>query len=322
MSRKILLTGAFGLVGSQVLKELVNRDYDVRVLEVKSARNQRVARKYKDLVDLVWGDLRDAVTVERAVKGREVVLHIAAIIPPLADKKPEFARSVNVGGTANVLAAIEKQPVKPRLVYTSSVAVYGDRLEDPMIYVADPLKPNDDDEYAKQKVEAEALIRAAAEDWGLEFAIFRLSYIASPEKLQMDPLMFEMPLATKIEICNAKDAGLALANAVECDELLGGTFHLAGGTHCRTTYREYLDEMMDIFGLGRDCLPEDAFSKGEFHCGWMDTRESQRLLRYQRHSLKYYYDKVREKVGIRSFFTKMVKPVAVKYLLAKSPYHQ
>jgi nucleoside-diphosphate-sugar epimerase len=315
---KVLLTGAFGNVGLSTLKEMLKRNYNIRIFDIKTRKNKRIAYKYKKSVEVFWGDLRNCKDVEKAVSDIDVVVHVAAIIPPLADKKPKFAESVNVGGTANIVKAMENQPKKPKLIFTSSVAVYGDRLEYPLISTEDLLNPNHDDEYAKQKLKCEELIKKSSLDW----AIFRLTYIVSLNKLQMDPLMFEMPLETCIEICDTNDVGLALTNAVVSEEIWGEVMHIAGGEKCRISYREYLKEMLGIFGIGFDELPEEAFSRRGFHCGFMTTHKSQTLLNYQRYTLDDYFNAVRKKVAISRFFTMMFKPIAQKYLLNKSHYYK
>ncbi len=316
---KVLLTGAFGNVGLSTLKELIKRNYNIRVFDIKTKRNKKLANRFRKDIEIFWGDLRNFKNLEKAVSDRDVVIHVAAIIPPLADKKPNFAESVNVGGTTNIIEAMENQPKKPKLIFTSSVAIYGDRLENPLICPEDPLNPNSDDEYAKQKIKCEELIKTSNLDW----AIFRLTYIVSLNKLQMDPLMFEMPLDTSIEICDTKDVGLALANAVENKEIWGEILHIAGGERCRISYREYLNEMLDIFGIGHDFLPEEAFRQGRgFHCGYMTTDKSQAFLNYQRYTLDDYFTAVRKKVAVSRFFTMMFKPIAQKYLLNKSHYYK
>jgi len=316
---KVLLTGAFGNVGLSTLKEMLNRNYNIRIFDIRTKKNKRLANKYKRDVEVFWGDLRNYKDVEKAISNIDVVVHVAAIIPPFADKKPKFAELVNVGGTANIIRAMESQPKKPKLIFTSSVAVYGDRLENPLITLNDPPNPNSDDEYAKQKIKCEELIKNSCLDW----AIFRLTYIVSLNKLQMDPLMFEMPLETCIEICDTKDVGLALTNAVESEEIWGEFMHIAGGDKCRISYREYLNEMLDIFGVGHDFLPKEAFRQGRgFHCGFMTTDKSQALLNYQRSTLDDYFNAVRKKVAISRFFTIIFKPIAQKYLLNKSHYYK
>jgi nucleoside-diphosphate-sugar epimerase len=315
---KILLTGAFGNVGQSTLEELIKRNYDIRIFDIKNKKNKRLAYKYKKYVDLFWGDLRNIKEVEVALSDRDIVIHVAAIIPPLADKKPKFAESVNVGGTKNLVKIMENLSKKPKLIFTSSVAVYGDRLENPLITPQDTPNPNSDDEYAKQKLMCEKIIMESS----LEWAIFRLTYIVSLNKLQMDPLMFEMPLDTCIEICDTKDVGFALSNAVENQEIWKNIMHIAGGKRCRISYREYLNQMLDIFGIGFEHLPEEAFSSNGFHCGFMTTDRSQALLNYQRFTLDDYFNAVRKKVAFSRFFTAMFRPIAQKYLLNKSHYYR
>lgn len=316
---KILVTGAFGNVGLSTLKELIERNHEVRVIEIKSKRNKRIAKKFRDKIEVIWGDLRNSIDVERALEAQDLVIHLAAIIPPLADDFPELAEAVNVGGTANIVNAIKNQQSAPKLIFTSSIAVYGDRIMNPMINLNDPLNPSSGDFYALTKILAEKVIRES----GINFSIFRLTYITSVEKLDMDPLMFHMPLDTCIEICDSKDVALALSNAIECNQIWGETFHIAGGVRCRTTYREYINRMMEIFGLGKGFLPEQAFAKKDFHCGYMDTKKSQYLLNYQIHTLDDYFNEVKEKVGSKKHFMKIFKN-AIKVLLLKSsePYRK
>ena len=314
---KVLLTGAFGNVGKSTIPELLARGYEVRIFDLDTPENRKYAQKFRDQIDAVWGDLRSEDDVFRAVSGIDVIIHVAAVIPPLADRKPELAREVNVGGTENILKAMKARN-NPRIVYTSSISVYGDRVKTPYIQVTDPVTPNDDDEYAKTKISAENLIRNS----GVEWSILRLTYIVSPDKLQMDPLMFHMPLETSIEICHTKDVGSALANAVENKEIWGGIFNIAGGKKCRTTYREYVKRMTEIFGLGSNFLPEEAFSTGKFHCGFMDTERSQELLKYQRHTLKDYYKEVENEIGYKKRLTRMVRWAARLYILSKSEFYR
>ncbi|MCX6709472.1 MAG: NAD(P)-dependent oxidoreductase [Candidatus Woesearchaeota archaeon] len=314
---KVLLTGAFGNVGLSTLDELIKKDYQVKVFEVKNSRNQRISQGYKKKAEIFWGDIRNIEDVKKAVYGSDVVIHTAAIIPPLADQKPKLAESVNFYGTANIISAMKNEKKPGKLIYTSSIAVYGDRLKNPMIYSEDSPNPNSHDEYARQKLECEKMIRES----GLEYTIFRLTYIVSMNKLKMDPLMFDMPLETSIEICDTKDVGLALSNAVENNEILGKTLNIAGGEKCRTSYREYLDRMTELFGLGKGFLPKDAFGKDSFHCGYMETAESEKFLKYQRHTLADYFNEVKKKVAASRFFMRMFKPTIRQYLLKRSKYY-
>jgi dihydroflavonol-4-reductase len=122
-----LVTGAAGFLGSHVTRQLVARGDDVRVMLRASSTNRAIA----DLsLEYVTGDLRDVVSLDRAMKGVKRVFHVAADYRLWAKKKQDIYDS-NVGGTKNLLAAAERAGVE-QLIYTSTVATIAvDRPQHP-----------------------------------------------------------------------------------------------------------------------------------------------------------------------------------------------
>ena len=341
---KVLVTGGLGLVGKSVVRDLLLAGHSVRLFDTpkagrlqhllhrlpaatrrllrrvvaRAARNrgqQRTGTMEMEL-EMVRGDLCNIADVGEAVRGVDAVIHLGAIIPPAADLYPVRADYVNRGGTENIVAALERIAPNARLFYASSVAIYGDRREQPDIHLDDQPNPNPDDHYAIQKLAAEKAIRESSLDW----SIFRLSAIGSPDKLKMDPLMYEMPWDTKLEWCTAEDVATALAHAVDCPETTGRVFHLAGGVRCRTTFGEYVNRTANAMGLGTGFFPPQAFGPGPFHCGYMDTASAQDLLAFQNHSLDDYYETVERRVRWRRPFVHLLRRPIRAYLLARSPY--
>ncbi|MHA1585364.1 MAG: NAD-dependent epimerase/dehydratase family protein [Promethearchaeota archaeon] len=313
----ILVTGPFGNVGQSTVDELLKQNYKVRVFDIPTKRNKKIARKtkFRNNVELFWGDIRNFSDVRNAIAGIDVIVHLAAIIPPLADEHPKLAEQVNVGGTKNIVRAIKETNPKCKLIYTSSISIYGDRRKNPLIKVSDPLKPNVDDEYGKQKLKAEIAVRNSGIDW----SVVRLTYITSPEKLKLIPLMFRMPLETKIEILRTQDVGFALSNAVKSPNIWGEVMNLGGGEKCRTTYKEYLQCMFSLFGLGPK-IQDAAFCEEPFHCGYLDTSKSAKFLKYQRNSLVDYYNDIKKKAAVKRFFAFFVRPLARSIIFSRSPY--
>jgi dihydroflavonol-4-reductase len=112
-----LVTGAAGFLGSHVARQLVARGDDVRVLMRASSNNRAIS----DLsLEYVTGDLRDAFSLERAMKDVKRVFHVAADYRLWA-RRPQEIYDSNVGGTKNLLAAAKNAGVE-QLVYTSTVA--------------------------------------------------------------------------------------------------------------------------------------------------------------------------------------------------------
>ena len=112
-----LVTGAAGFLGCHVARQLVARGDEVRVLLRASSTNRAIA----DLsLEYVTGDLRDAASLDRAMKGVKRVFHVAADYRLWAKRKQDIYDS-NVGGTKNLLEAAKRAGVE-QLIYTSTVA--------------------------------------------------------------------------------------------------------------------------------------------------------------------------------------------------------
>jgi nucleoside-diphosphate-sugar epimerase len=287
MKQTVLLTGASGSVGSAVLAELLTRQaqFNVRVLDVKTKRAQQILKPYSNDVELAWGDLRMSGSFDEAVRGVDAVIHLAAIIPPLADHQPALAEAVNVRGTANLIAALQRRAPEACLLYSSSVSVYGDRVATPWITVKDRLCPSDGDHYAVTKITAEEQVKRS----GLNWSIFRLAAIFGPTA-RVDPLLFHMPLETCLEFATTRDTGRALVHALDCaDQLIGRTFNLGGGERCRVIYRDFLERCFSQAGLGRLDFPRGAFAERNFHCGYFeDSGDLENILHFQRDSFESY----------------------------------
>ncbi len=313
--KKILLTGAAGSVGYETLRQLVAAGYSVTALDVKSAHNKRKLRKYASKARIVYGDVRDPGLMESLVIGHDAVIHLAALIPPAADKNPDLTLSINFGGSKNIVAAIQKEAPQCFLIFSSSVSVYGDRTEDYWIKTSDPLRPSEGDFYAETKIRTEKYLASS----GINYTIFRFTAIMN--RPQTDPLMFHMPLETKLEIASVQDTARALVHALDHPaKLKGHTYDLGGGESCRTTYCQFLIDMFKIYGLQIKYLRKVAFAKQNFHCGYfLDSDKLEEILHFRRDSLADYYRRVdHETSKLKRFFARIFSRPIIYFLTKKS----
>lgn len=126
---KVLLTGGAGFIGQHVLRELIGRGHEVRVLDSLRADVHRGERWVPPSgVAFVAGDVRDRDTLDGALAGVETVVHLAAKVGLGVDVQdlPDYASS-NDAGTAALLAAMARAGVQ-RLTLASSMVVYGEGL--------------------------------------------------------------------------------------------------------------------------------------------------------------------------------------------------
>lgn len=310
---KVLLTGAFGNIGSNTIRELLNRGHEVTCFDVRSKQTMKVWRRFKDKVRVIWGDIRNREDVAIAVQGQDVVLHLAAVIPPTSERSPQLAEEVNIGGTRNVVEAIKKTENPARLIFTSSYSVFGKKFhEPPPRTVQDTLQPTDN--YSRHKIICEEMVQNS----GLAWSVLRCPAMPSLESMNADPIMFEFSLDTRIEILDPRDAGLALANASSSGEVWGKILLLGGGKDCQLTYCEYVGRTLEAVGIGR--LPSEAFGCEPAYFDWVDTAESERILRYQRYNLDDYLKAFRANLGIKRYFIPLLRPFIRASLLKGSRF--
>ena len=123
---RILVTGGAGSVGLEVLKELYQHKkwYQVKVLERNTPGILRKLKPYRKDFKLIMGDLCDPDILQKATSDIDFVIHLAAVIPPLADREPELAEKINVDGTRLLIHSVEKQSPAAYFLYTSSISIY------------------------------------------------------------------------------------------------------------------------------------------------------------------------------------------------------
>jgi nucleoside-diphosphate-sugar epimerase len=284
--KKILITGGAGGLGAVFARRFAAQNHCIRIFDLPTPVNKKTMGAGAPGIEPVWGDVTDAAAVREAVRGVDEVIHMAAMLVPRTEDNPDLARKVNVGGTQNVLNAIDAESAASSksipLRFSSSVTVFGVTAhETPPIAIDHPLNPVDN--YNGTKIQAEELIRNS----GLPFSIFRFSAILY---LQIRPgdfgQMRMIPPQNRIEMCHLFDVCDALLHALDNPEALGKTFILAGGPRCQMTYREQILRTFALWGF-----PEPAWEKftdKPFYLDWYDTTESQRILQFQNRTFDDY----------------------------------
>jgi UDP-N-acetylglucosamine/UDP-N-acetyl-alpha-D-glucosaminouronate 4-epimerase len=147
---RVLVTGGAGFIGSNLVRGLLDRGDEVRVLDNFSTGNRANLEGLG--VEVVEGELRSYERVHNAVRGVDLVFHLGALgSVPRSVQDPLTSSAVNVEGTLNVLLAARDEGVR-RVVFSSSSSVYGTRKELP---VHEELAPDPISPYGVAKLAAE-----------------------------------------------------------------------------------------------------------------------------------------------------------------------
>jgi nucleoside-diphosphate-sugar epimerase len=171
----------------------------------------------------------------------------------------------------------------PDVIFTSSVHVYGDTsASEKPIGPEDP--PNPDDWYAESKVEAEKILFSTQ----LNFVNLRISGVVIPAFLDPpEPWAFQEN--QRIELICLKDLAHAMAALPGISGAFGKTLILAGGKSWQVTGKAYVEKWAKIMEMPMD---EMHFLDHPGWFNWYDTAESQRLLKYQKTSLKDFFNEL------------------------------
>ena len=130
MTKKILVTGADGFIGSHLIESLVRQGHSVRAFTLYNSFNtlgwlDHCAAEVKGKFEVFSGDIRDPNGVKQAMKDCDSVLHLAALIAiPFSYHSPDTYVDTNIKGTLNILQAARELGVR-RVVHTSTSEVYG-----------------------------------------------------------------------------------------------------------------------------------------------------------------------------------------------------
>jgi NAD dependent epimerase/dehydratase len=129
-SKRILVTGADGFIGSHLVEALVRRHANVRAFVFYNSFNSwgwldHVPNDIQKAIEVFAGDVRDPHGVKAAMKGCDIVIHLAALIAiPYSYHSPDTYVDTNIKGTLNVVQAARELDVT-KVVHTSTSEVYG-----------------------------------------------------------------------------------------------------------------------------------------------------------------------------------------------------
>ena len=175
---RVLVTGGAGFIGSHLVDRLMNMGYFVKVVDNLSSGGLENIRSWSGnpRFEFVRGDLKDLAVAGEAVKGVEVVFHLAANPEVRVDEvDPSVHFRENLLTTFNVLEAMRESGSAKVIVFFSSSTIYGEPAEFPTCEDYGPLLPIS--VYGASKLGCESLVSSYCHLFGLRGVIFRLANI-------------------------------------------------------------------------------------------------------------------------------------------------
>ncbi|PJE20740.1 MAG: oxidoreductase [Mycobacterium sp.] len=326
MSGTVLITGAFGLVGTETVRRFAADGWRVIATAHRKAYDELPPR-----VETRWLDLTDPAQVRSLVAevSPDAIVHLAAVIPPLVYCDPAFARKLNVGATASLVGAASDQPRPPRFLHASSTAIYGSRnpYRHPELLTLDtPLQPCE--LYGGLKLEAEECVRSSGLDW----VVLRLGGVLSVDPRAMpvtrDIMYFTsaLPADGRVHSVDTRDVATAFAAAAQHD-VLGETFLIGGDDSHLLRQGEIGSSMAAARGMpglmpqGRPGDPDDDdcwYPSAD----WMDAAGAQKALQFQHHSWPDMLAEMRAQTGWKRYPLRAFVPLARGFIKRQAAYRK
>ncbi len=183
-TKKCLVTGGAGFIGSHLVEALVKQGYAVRVLDNLTTGHLENLAAVRDHIEFIEGDIQHETAVKSAVEGVDFIFHLAALVSvPESMAYPLKAELINGLGTLNLLQAARQAGVK-RVVLSSTCAVYGD---EPTLPKRETMPPCPKSPYAISKLTAEQYCLLFNEMFGLEAVVLRYFNVFGPRQDPTSP---------------------------------------------------------------------------------------------------------------------------------------
>jgi len=328
MADTVLVTGGFGLVGSETVRRLAADGRRVVAADLDTPANRKALGKLPAGVEARWTDLTDPEQVQRLVSdvAPEAIIHLAAVIAPAIYRVPQIARLVNVEATATLVRIAEAQPNPPRFVHASSNAVFGPRnphRTTPPLRADDPMRPCDI--YSGTKAEAEEIVRLSI----LEWVVLRFGGVLSTDFSALpfgaDGMFFEsaLPSDGRLHNVDVRDVAWACAAATTAD-VVREILLIAGDESHQMLFGDIGPALAAALGVpgalppGRPGNPDS--DTDWFVTDWMDTTRAQEALQFQHHSWPDMVAELQAEAGFLRYTGRLIAPIARQVMKRRSAH--
>ena len=273
MAGTFLVTGGCGFVGSHIVKELVKRNENVRVIDDLSRGSLDRIKNVLDKIEFIKGDIRSKDTVSKIMKDVDVVIHTAAQVSVTKSiEDPLYDGSVNILGTITLLEEAKKRKIK-RFVHFSSAAIYGNPKYVPIDedHPKNPLSP-----YGVSKLSSDYYARMYYQLYKVPTVVIRPFNIYGPGQNPGDPyagvitIFMERVINNKSPIVyggtqtrdfiNVKDVVDAVMLSIKQEKAVGQAFNIASGAEI--TIDKLAEIVMNISDSKKEAVHME-FREGE-----------------------------------------------------------
>ena len=299
---KILVTGAAGSLGEQVIELLLKqKTYEITVLDLKNKESIKKLKKYMRKINVIYGNIEDQILMDALIKEHDFIIHLAGIMPPLSNLSKVFYEEIDYKGLENIIRSISFYNPKCTLIFPSTTTIYEKNKKE--ISINSSIKYNEEDYYSENKEKCEKLIKEKLKN----YIIFRIPFLL--EEIAKEQPIYLYKQNQEVELLTSSDAAYALVKSIQCKNALNKkTKILSGGKGCRINTNKLLIKLLDVYGY-----PFSLFwRKTYFYDGhiFKEDKKLLELLNYQTDSIESYFVRIKRTKPIKRqhrFYAKVLK---------------
>ena len=302
--KKVLVTGAAGAIGINVIKYLLSEGkYEITAIDLPNNNSYKALKKYRKRVNVIFADLTNSVITDGLVKDQDYVIHLASISPVMGNVKKELCDLVDYKMTENIVRAITFYNTECHLLFSSTTTLYKSNLKE--VSSSDKVSPLKEDYYSQYKLKCENLITKNLTN----YTIFRLPMVlTNPKNVSF---VFNGVDDEVIETISDIDASYAFVKALEVTSKLNKKiYNLAGGVNCQIKYRELISKILYVYGISFKYISNKIFVNKNYH-GFIykDSDDLNNILKFRNDGISSYLMRLKRQSKKRIISKILVKPI-------------
>ncbi|MBR1413990.1 MAG: NAD(P)-dependent oxidoreductase [Bacilli bacterium] len=308
--KKILVTGAGGSLGELTIKQLLKlEDVQITALDLRTKRYHKKIKKYHKDINIVYGDINDYNLISELVKDNDYIIHLAGVMPPLANLKVNLLKDIDYKGTENIIKAISYYNPDCFLVYPSTTSIY-EKNENNLYNTKSYLKVDEDDYYSEYKLKIENLIIKKVKN----YVIYRLPIVLCIE----GEFIYNVNRKDNVEVITDRDVANALAVSIkDCKKINKQVFNLSDGEENRIMYRDLLIKILKSYGVNMHYIYSLIFLEKNYNVGfYSDTDKLIKKLKFKDDNIDLYFIRLKRRSKKRLIQKILAKPI-IYYLNIK-----
>ncbi len=279
---KVLVTGAAGTVGIQTIKYLLSEGkYEITALDLKNSKSYNELKKYKKRMNIIYGDVCDRVLIEALVKDHDYIIHLASVLPPLANMKKNLTKLIEYDALENIVRSINYYNPNLHLIYSSATSLYKDQVN---CTVKTKVKTSKNEYYTYYKAKSEELIKEKLK----KYTIARLPLVISSNP--KSPIIYNTNTNNEIDVITNIDAGYAFAKIVSnSDKLNKKIINLSSENSFSMKFNDLMKKIIQSRGLSYKYVLSKIFmAKNYYSNKCTDTINYEEILNYRMDTLEKF----------------------------------